>query len=76
VAALSGNVMEGAMVMTLFALGTSVSMLAGAWLWLRLGGPGAADWGVRLAGLALAASSVWTLWMGFMKNAAPWCATA
>ncbi len=75
VAALTGSAFEGAAVMALFALGTSVSMMAGPWLWLRLRGKGAGDWGVRLAGLALAASSVWALWMGFAHNAAPWCVT-
>ena len=61
--------------MALFALGTSVSMMAGPWLWLRLRGNGSGEWGVRLAGLALAASSVWALWMGFAHNAGPWCVT-
>jgi sulfite exporter TauE/SafE len=74
VAAMSNSAVEGALVMALFALGTSVSMMAGPWLWLRLGGSGAGDWGVRLAGLALAASSVWALWMAFAHNSAPWCA--
>ena len=73
VAALSNSAIEGALVMALFALGTSVSMMAGPWLWLRLGGSGAGDWGVRLAGLVLAASSVWALWMAFAHNSAPWC---
>ncbi len=73
VAALSNSALEGALVMSLFALGTSVSMMAGPWLWLRLGGRGAGDWGVRLAGLVLAASSVWALWMAFAHNNAPWC---
>ena len=73
VAALTGDALEGAFVMALFALGTSVSMMAGPWLWLRLRGNGSGEWGVRLAGLALAASSVWALWMGFAHNAAPWC---
>lgn len=75
VAALTGSALEGAGVMALFALGTSVSMMAGPWLWLRLRGNGTGDWGVRLAGLALAASSLWALWMGFAHNAAPWCVT-
>lgn len=79
VAALTGKALEGAMVMALFALGTSVSMMAGPWLWLRLRGNGArgisGDWSVRLAGLALAASSVWALWMAYAHNAAPWCVT-
>lgn len=73
VAALTGRAIEGATVMALFALGTSVSMMAGPWAWLRLRGKNSGDWGVRLAGLALAASSVWALWMGFAHDAAPWC---
>lgn len=75
VAAMTSHFLEGAAVMALFALGTSVSMLAGPWLWLRLRGRGNGDWGVRLAGLALAASSAWALWMGLMHDAAPWCVT-
>jgi sulfite exporter TauE/SafE len=75
VAALTDHALDGAVVMALFALGTSVSMMAGPWLWLRLSGKNAGDWGVRLAGLALAASSGWALWMAFAHNTAPWCAT-
>ncbi len=73
VAALSNSAVEGALVMALFALGTSLSMMAGPWLWLRFGGGSAGDWGVRLAGLVLAGSSVWALWMAFAHNSAPWC---
>jgi uncharacterized protein len=80
VAAMTGQVAQGAAVMALFALGSSVSMLAGPWLWLRLKNSGhvAGDgtWGVRLAGLALAASSAWALWMGIFHNTAPWCVAA
>ena len=75
VATLTGSALEGALVMALFSLGTSVSMMAGPWLWLRLRGNGAGDWGIRLAGLALAASSAWALWMAFSNNGAPWCVT-
>lgn len=75
VAAMSASVSEGAAVMALFALGTSVSMLAGPWLWLRLRGEGSGAWGVRLAGVALAASSSWALWMGLVHDKAPWCST-
>lgn len=74
VAALTGGALKGAAVMALFALGTSVSMMAGPWLWFRLRGKGAGDWGVRLAGLALAASSGWAIWMAFAHDTAPWCA--
>ena len=83
VAALTGQAWRGAGVMALFALGSGVSMLLGPWLWLRLRGLGGAaqggsgrasgDWGVRLAGLALASSAAWALWMGLAHNAAPWC---
>lgn len=77
VAALAGDVASGAGVMALFALGTSVTMLLGPWLWLRLHGGkmGDGQWGVRLAGAALAASSAWALWMGLVHNQAPWCIT-
>jgi uncharacterized protein len=79
VAAMAGGPADGALVMTLFALGTSVTMTAAPWLWLKLRGNsvatgGSGNWGVRLAGLALAASSGWALWMGLVNNAAPWCA--
>lgn len=73
VAGLTGRVLDGAYVMGLFAVGTSVSMMLGPWLWLRLKGNGSGDWGVRTAGLALAASSAWALWMAYAHNAAPWC---
>ena len=77
VAAMAGSPLGGAMVMALFAIGTSVTMVAGPWLWLRLRGQGAVQgsgaWGVRLAGAALAASSAWALWMGLVHNTAPWC---
>ncbi len=73
VAGLTGHALDGAYVMALFAVGTSVSMMLGPWLWLRLNGHGSGDWGVRLAGLALAASSTWALWMAFAQDGAPWC---
>jgi sulfite exporter TauE/SafE len=77
VAAMTSHALEGAAVMALFAAGTAVSMMAGPWLWLwlRLRGAGNGNWGVRLAGLALAASSAWALWMGLVHDAAPWCVT-
>jgi sulfite exporter TauE/SafE len=75
VAALTSHPIEGAAVMTLFVAGTSVSLMAGPWLWLRLRGSGSGTWGIRLAGLALAASSAWALWMGLVHNTAPWCIT-
>jgi hypothetical protein len=89
VAAMAGSVLQGAAVMALFALGTSVTMAIGPWLWLRLRGTtdkngmtvagssrNTGAWGVRIAGAALAASSAWALWMGLVHNTAPWCVTA
>ena len=73
VAALSGGPLEGALTMALFALGSSVSLLIGPWLLLRLRGGGKGEWGIRLAGLALAGTSGWALWMGLAHDTAPWC---
>lgn len=75
VAALTSSMLEGAAVMALFALGSSVSLMAGPWLWLRLRGQGSGQWAIRLAGLALLATSLWALWMGLVHNTAPWCLT-
>jgi hypothetical protein len=73
VAALAGSVGGGAGVMALFALGSGVSLWAGPWLLLRLGGDGRGAWGMRLAGLALVLTSGWGLWMGLVHDQAPWC---
>ncbi|MEO6016307.1 MAG: sulfite exporter TauE/SafE family protein [Polaromonas sp.] len=75
VAALTSSMFEGAAVMALFALGSSVSLMAGPWLWLRLRKQGSGQWAIRLAGLALLATSAWALWMGLVHNTAPWCLT-
>ena len=75
VAALSSQVWQGAVVMALFALGSSVSLWAGPWLLLKLGNLGDGRWGMRLAGLALASLSAWALWMGLVHDQAPWCVT-
>ena len=79
VAELAPDVLAGAGVMALFALGSGVSLAVGPWLWLRLRGAGpragGGAWGVRVAGAALAASSAWALWMALAHNAAPWCVT-
>lgn len=77
VAALTGEAWQGALVMTLFVLGTSVSLMAGPWLLLRLKnlGSGGSDWGMRLAGLALVISAGIGLWMGLVHQQAPWCVT-
>ena len=74
-AALTGAPTEGALTMALFALGSSVSLWAGPWLWLRLQTLGDGAWGMRLAGAALFSVSAWGLWMGLVHQQAPWCVT-
>jgi sulfite exporter TauE/SafE len=75
VAALAGDWIDGAIVMSLFALGTSVAMFIGPWLLLRLGVDAGGEWGVRLAGLALVLVSATALWLGLVHDMAPWCIT-
>lgn len=73
VAALTAQPIEGAATMALFALGSSVSLWLGPWLWLRLQSLGDGAWGMRLAGAALFGVSAWGLWMGLVHAQAPWC---
>ena len=73
VASLSANALEGAAIMALFSIGTSVSLTAGPWLLLRLRGARSGQWGIRLAGLALVATSGWALWMGITQPTGLWC---
>ena len=73
VASLSANALEGAAIMALFSLGSSVSLTAAPWLLLRLNGARSGAWGIRLAGLALAATSGWALWMGITQPTGLWC---
>lgn len=74
VASLSANALQGAMIMALFSAGTSLSLTIGPWLLLRLKGDGSGGWGIRLAGLALTATSGWALWMGLTNPTGLWCA--
>ena len=76
VAALSPGWWQGAGVMALFALGSGFSLLAGPWLWLRLGHAGANHWAMRAAGAVLLVSSVWALWLALAHDGAPWCVTS
>ena len=74
VASLSANAWEGAAIMALFSAGTSLSLTAGPWLLLRLRGGQSGAWGIRLAGVALALTSGWALWMGVTNPTGLWCA--
>jgi len=78
VASLTNSALQGAVVMGAFALGSALVLTVGPMLWLRLRGfenegDGSGSWGVRLAGLALAGSAAWSLWMGLVEYQAPWC---
>ena len=74
VASLSANAVEGATIMALFSIGTSISLTAGPWLLLKLRGGQSGAWGIRLAGLPLALTSGWALWMGVTNPTGLWCA--
>lgn len=72
-ASLSASALDGAMIMALFSVGTSVSLTAAPWLLLRLKGGASGAWAIRLAGLALAGLSGWALWMGLTNPTGLWC---
>jgi len=64
VASLSGGPLDGALSMALFAAGSSIGLVAGPWLWMRLQSwrkPERKDWGMRLAGVSLAGVAGWAL---------------
>ncbi|MGB4813322.1 MAG: sulfite exporter TauE/SafE family protein [Methylophilaceae bacterium] len=76
VASLNANPINGAFSMASFALGTSVSLMLGPMLWLKLKGGKLAvseDTSMRLAGLLLAAASGWAIWMDLMHHTKVWC---
>ena len=69
-AGLADTPLDGALVMTSFALASGVALGLGADL--LQGARDRAPWAVRLAGLALAAGSAWALVQGVGDS--PWCA--
>ena len=76
VASLNANLPGGAMSMATFAVGTSLSLLVGPWLWLKLQHGG--KWinesrSMRLAGLLLSAAAAWAIWMDLMPQIKIWC---
>lgn len=58
---LSGGALSGAVLMLLFALITSLGLLAAPTLWRRMGSATAATWATRCAGALLAAGCLWAL---------------
>ena len=66
VASLSGGPLDGLVTMLCFALGSSLSLSLGPWLWLRLAAwrdPARQTWSMRAAGAALTAVALWSLVM-------------
>lgn len=76
VAALSGGVLQGALTMALFALGSGVWLVGGPWAWSRLKArlnAQRAEWGTRVAGGLLCAVAGWALWMDLIYKPSLWC---
>ena len=76
VASLNANPVNGALSMAAFALGTSVSLMLGPLLWLKLKNGKlwiTEDASMRLAGLLLAAAAAWAIWMDLMHHTKVWC---
>lgn len=77
VALLSGSALNGGVTLLLFGLGSTLVMTGGLAALRHLFGQSGAGkfqvWGVRLAGLVLAAGSVWALWMGAGSASGFWC---
>lgn len=76
VASLNANPISGALSMVTFALGTSLSLLVGPWLWFRL--KKGVHWlsdatSMRLAGLFLVAVATWAIWMDLVHQVKVWC---
>jgi uncharacterized protein len=76
VASLSANALNGAFSMATFSIGTSVSLMLGPLLWLKL--KNGNKWinessSMRLAGLLLAAVAGWAIWMDLVHQVKIWC---
>ncbi len=74
-ASLGNGPLQGAMLMTLFALGSGVSLLLGPWLWQRLRRAGGVHqaWGARLAGLLLAGTAAQAVGWDLIHQIDAWC---
>lgn len=76
VASLNANPLDGALSMATFAIGTSLSLFVGPWLWLKLQHGG--KWinesrSMRIAGLLLSIAAAWAIWMDLMHQVKVWC---
>jgi sulfite exporter TauE/SafE len=79
VASLSGGPLDGALSMTLFAAGSSLSLGLAPALLLRLqqwGNSLRKDWGTRASGAVVVLSAAWALGMDVFHRVAVWCGLA
>lgn len=77
-AALSSGPVEAGAVMAAFALTSAPGLVAGGWLWRRIGGPGATasggTWAIRLAGAGIALLMLWPFVRGvWAPIQSAWC---
>ncbi|MBU4422737.1 MAG: sulfite exporter TauE/SafE family protein [Gammaproteobacteria bacterium] len=76
VAALSGGVLQGAVTMVLFGVGSGLWLVGGPWVWGKLRShlnTVRASWGTRLAGALLVGVAGWALWMDLVYKPSLWC---
>jgi sulfite exporter TauE/SafE len=79
VASLSGGPLDGALSMSLFAVGSGLSLALATGLLARLQHAGnrlKQDWGTRAAGALLVLAALWALWMDLAHRIALWCGIA
>ncbi|APW37281.1 hypothetical protein RD110_08810 [Rhodoferax koreense] len=75
-AALADGAVEGAVLMLLFALGSTASLVLAPWVWERLRGGGSllrGPLGTRIAGLLLATVGAQAVWGDLQSRIAQWC---
>jgi len=73
IASFNGNPLGGALSMTAFAIGSSISLFFAPWLWLKLKTNLLEPYGMRLAGFLLSGASAWAIWMELAHNSKVWC---
>lgn len=76
IASLNASPLNGAISMATFALGTSISLFVGPWIWLKLKRGGqliSENTSMRIAGFLLSAVAGWAVWMDLTKSVRVWC---
>lgn len=86
VSSLTGNIVLGATSMVTFALGSSISLIIGPYLWQKLRSRSQNNdfnktagmfinekLAIRVAGLLLCGLSIWAIWMDITHGSSLWC---